>query len=182
MAILEKYFRHLILYDHLLGETPSFRNIHAGGFRYENENKELVTPIKQISFSIAIPVDVVINYDIEKFAVSINDFTQERINKMHRMMFDTIDKVTNLTGNIVNAEGKPFNADMFLEMLEKVEIQFDRQGEPIMPSLILNPKLLEKIKDTKLTKEQEERKNKILEAKKQDYYAKKRYRKLSYIN
>jgi len=40
--------------------------------------------------------------------------------------------------------------------------------------------MAEKMKNTKFTKEQEERRTRILEEKRKEFYAKKRYRRLSY--
>jgi hypothetical protein len=49
-----------------------------------------------------------------------------------------IDKVTKETGNVVHAGGRPFTSDIFLELAEKVQLDFTSTGTPIWPTLNLN--------------------------------------------
>jgi hypothetical protein len=180
--ILQKYFRHLISSEPILGEIQSYKTIHAGGYRYKNEKKELLSPLTRIAITIEIAGEDIMNYNIEKFAEIIYDFTFERINQMHLMMLETVKNITDFTGNVIDAQGKPFSFDLFLDMLEKLEIRFDDNGNPILPSMVVGTELFKKIKDTKMTKEQEERHNQIIDAKRKQYYAEKRNRRLSFIN
>lgn len=178
--ILQKYFKHLISSEPILAELQSHKAIHAGGYRYKNENKELLSPLTRIAFTIEITGEDIMNYNIDKFVESIYDFTSEQINNMHLMMLDTIKNITDFTGNVIDAQGKPFSFDLCLDMLEKLESRFDNEGNPILPSIIRGSELLE-IKDMKKTKEQEDRYNQIIDAKRKQYYAKKRNRRLSFI-
>jgi hypothetical protein len=179
--ILERYFNNLISSDAIFKDIGSHRTIHVGGFRYKKEDTELLTPLKQISSTIEISLEVITKYDLETLVKSVHEFTQERIEMMHRTMYDTVDQVTTLVGNTVDGGGKPFNPDLLLDMLEKVDVPFNERGEPIIPTLVMHPDVYRKAKDTKFTKGQEERQKQILDKKKQEYYAKKRYRRLSYI-
>ena len=64
-------------------------------------------------------------------------------------------------------------------MLERMEIEFDEHGEPILPTMIGPPAIAVKIEDNPITPEQEQRKAEILARKKTEFYAKKRTRRLS---
>jgi hypothetical protein len=181
LEILDKFFRHLWSSDPILKDIVSYRKLHRGGMRYEIQNKELITPPKQFPFTIRIPIECVINYDLVRFSEIIYEYTTERIVHTHKSMYDHVSKVTELTGNVVDAAGTPINADSFLDMIEKLEISFDEDGKPILPSITADPKVVKKLSEIKFTKEQEERQNRIFETKKREFYAKKRYRRLSYI-
>ncbi len=180
--ILQKYFKHLISSEPIIGEIQSHKTIHAGGYRYKNENKEFLSPLKQVSITIEITGEDIMNYNIEKFAESIYNFAYELIDHKHKMMLDTMKNITDFTGNVIDAQGKSFSFDLCLDMLEKLEMHFDDKGNPILPSIVVGTELFEKIKDRKMTKEQEDRHNQIIEAKRKLYYAKKRNRRLSYIH
>jgi hypothetical protein len=180
-CILERYFKYIISSDAILKDIGSHRELHTGGFWYEKEGKELLTPLQQISSTIEISLEAIAKYDLEILVKNVHEFTQERINMMHRIMYNTVEQVTTLVGNTVNGGGKPFNPDLLLDMLEKVYVPFDEKGEPIVPTIVMHPDVYKKSKDIQFTKEQEKRQKQILEKKKKEYYAKKRYRNLSYI-
>jgi len=180
--ILNKYFQVLVSADPILKQVGSVKTLHAGGFRYQNQDKELVTPLHKLSFTMEIPIKAIIDFDLAEFTKQVYNFTEQRIAEMHKMMYATLDKITQLTGNQVNAGGKPSSPDLILDMLEKVEIRFDDKGDPILPTLVVAPETGKKLADIKFTLEQEERQRKILEKKKKEFYAKKRYRRLSYLD
>jgi hypothetical protein len=64
-------------------------------------------------------------------------------------------------------------------MLEKMYIEFDEEGQPKLPSLVMHPNLYEKVKEIKPTKEQEKTRAEIIERKRSEYNAQKRTRRLS---
>jgi hypothetical protein len=68
---------------------------------------------------------------------------------------------------------------MILDLIEKIDFGFDDEGNPIYPTLVLSPKMIEKLKTIKPTPEQEQRKKRIIEQKRAIFNAKKRTRRLS---
>ena len=180
--ILQKYFQLLLTIDPLLRQIAGVKTLHAGGFRYQNQEKELVTPLHRLSFAMEIPFDTIVGFDLELFSNRIYDLSQQRIEQLHKMMFETLEQVTDLTGNQVDARGKTASPDLVLDMLEKVQLTFNKEGEPILPTLVVAPETGRQLSRMKFTKEQEERQRQILEKKKKEYHAKKRNRRLSYIN
>jgi hypothetical protein len=182
VKIMEKYFRYLNSQDVILKEIKSYRVLHGGGFRYQNDEKEAYSPIKEIMTDIVYKYDEIINFELESFCSKLYEMIMKRIEQMHKMMYAEISAATDLTGNKVDARGTKFNPDFLLDMLEKMEISFDENGEPNNLQLHVSPETYNKIKDQKFTPEQEKRHNDIIEKKKRIWYAKKRHRKLSYIN
>lgn len=179
--IVQKYLKYLISVEPILKEIQSCKTIHTGGFRYKNEKRELLTPLNQFSITIEFAVEDIVNYNIEKFSESIYKLTYAIIENMHKMIFDNLTIITDFTGNVINGKGKPFSFDLYLDMLKKTEIRFDDNGNPILPSIVAGHELSEKINNIKMTKEQEERRNQIIDTKRNQYYAKKCNRRLSYI-
>ena len=101
---------------------------------------------KCISSDFSISPDEIIEKGAKAFFSQIDNISKEFINQQSQVIFKKMEEVTERTGNIVNAKGK-FSPEVYLEALEKVTIDFDEFGNPLLPALILNPKDLEKIKD-----------------------------------
>ena len=64
---------------------------------------------------------------------------EEMARGMTRRMFDTLSEATDAIGNTVNAEGKPFSSDLYLEVLKKLELAFDPEGNWIPPQVAAAP-------------------------------------------
>ncbi len=181
VAIIEKYLHHLIKSNNVLKNIATARILHGGGFRYEINEKELITPIKEISTEITFTFDEVINFDLESLCATIYALCSAKIENIQRVLYKNISDASHLTGNIVDAGGAKLNYDLILNMLEKIEVDFDDSGNPIMPEFHMSTHLLPQLKDLKFSMEQEKKFNEIIEQKRKIWYAKKCYRKLSYI-
>ncbi|OGU36847.1 MAG: hypothetical protein A2315_08530 [Ignavibacteria bacterium RIFOXYB2_FULL_35_12] len=182
IKIVEKYYHHLYNQDNILHQIRSFKILHGGGFRYESKGKESVSPIKELSMEIFYKYEEVRDFELESFCQKLNEMVINRLGQIQKMMYSEIISATELTGNKVDAKGAKMNPDLILDMLEKIEIRFNEDDEPILPQLHLAPQQFNKIKDMKFTPEQEKRQQEIIDNKRKKWYAKKRYRKLSYLD
>jgi len=116
------------------------------------------------------------------FTLNFYKFSKERVEKVNQEFFNTVNQITNLTGNLIDAKGRKVSSDLFFELLEKMYIPFDDEGNAIMPSWIAGPELASQIIKLKETNEDKEKLQSIIEKKKKDFYAKKHYRRLSYVD
>ena len=180
--IIEKYFRHLYDQDDVLHQIRSFKMLHGGGHRYESHGKESTSPLKGLSTELNYKFEEIINFELELFCQKLYEMVINRLGQLQKMMYNEIINTTELTGNKINAKGTSLNTDLLLDMLEKVEIRFNDNGEPILPELHLAPKQFNKLKELKISPEQEKRRHQIIDKKRKKWYAKKRYRKLSYFD
>lgn len=182
VRLLEKYFFSLSSQDPFLGRIGNQPDYHGGGFHYENEGEHLVTSLSEIKIETNTTIDDIINYDIEKISENIYSLANQRLQQMFKIFITTMDQITNLTGNITNAQGKPFSLDMILDLLEKVDIGFDGEGNARLPQILVGPDLGDKMKNLKMTESQEKRFAEIIEKKKKEFYDQKCYRRLSFID
>lgn len=53
--------------------------------------------------------------------------------------YDNISEAAKRVGNALDAKQQPVSAEMVLEMLSKIAIEFDENGRPRMPSLLCHP-------------------------------------------
>jgi hypothetical protein len=180
--ILWKYRQHMISLDPIFKQIDTVKNLHAGGFRYQENNKEATIPINKMIQKIEITRNTIVNFDIETFTISVFEVIKQQIDEMYKMMFTSLSTITQLTGNTYNANGKPLNVEMILEMIEKIQIHFDENDNPILPKLIAATEIYKKLSKLEFTHEHNERLKNIIENKRREYYAKKCHRRLSYIN
>jgi hypothetical protein len=179
---IRKYFRYMVSLDPILNQIGWVRTLHAGRFLYKENGKVTTTSLNKISLPIEISHATIANFDLEAFVQIIHSLAEQHVAEIHRIMYRTLDTVTGLTGKHFDAKGEPPNADMILNMLESLPIKFDENDEPILPKIIAGPDLIQKLANIRFSPEQEEREKRIIERKRQEFHAKKRYRRLSYIN
>lgn len=95
-------------------------------------------------------------------------------------LVDGLNKVTEATGNSVNAGGKRLDHDVMYEVLEKMEFSLDKNDELVMPTLIMHPDQAEKLRDLPPPTEAQRRKMEELKVrKKEEALARRRSRRLS---
>lgn len=101
---------------------------------------------KLISSKFKVKDEKIIEEGVKAFSSLIDKISGEMIKKQSQIFFKKMDEVTKRTGNVVSAKGKPISPEIILESLEKVVIDFDEFGNPILPSFVVHPKQYEKIK------------------------------------
>ncbi len=93
---------------------------------------------------------------------------------------ESMGKVTEGTGNVVDAGGRRFGFDVLYETLEKLEFSVDENGELVMPSLVMNPADAKKLQDLPpLTDAQQQALDELKEGKREEALARRRRRRLS---
>ena len=83
----------------------------------------------------------------EEIRERMDRVAQEMAQKISRSYYATLDHVTEQTGQVIDASGRQFSKDMFLQALQSVDIAFDDRGEPIMPTLVMHSQLLGPLRD-----------------------------------
>ena len=75
----------------------------------------------------------------------INSVTEEMAAKMAKLFYERLTKSAEEVGNVVSAGGEPFSIDLFFEMLEKIDWDFDEAGNPSQLMCPVNPRLFPSI-------------------------------------
>ena len=95
------------------------------------------------------------NLTSEKIQEIITKIAEDMARQMSQNMFAEISRVTKSIGNEVNLNGQPFEKESFLEVLSKIDIDFDENGKMKSPSIIMSPKMWEENKDRFATWEED---------------------------
>ncbi len=96
--------------------------------------------------------------------------------------FKVIGDVIEETGNTVNAGGQKLSLDLFLESIGKMSISFDKNGEPVLPTIVINPKMADEwrrlIAEAENNAEHKAKFDELMKQKKEEYDAEQASRKL----
>jgi len=153
----------------------------------------LEVPLGMMSSVVTISKNDIYDFDLEKICIEIFEFSQSFLRDMRKTMLTTLTQVTDFTGNVVDAKGKGFSKDLLLDLLDKIDIDFDDQGVPqLAKMLVFNnatkfgtdetdvPKIIESFssEDDSFKKRYEE----IMSKKRKAYYVEKGCRGLSRID
>ena len=97
-------------------------------------------------------------------------------------LLSKMDEISSKTGNVVDGQGQPFSPDLLLRVLEKVHIDFDDNGNPMMPTLMVSPELGERIKgklpDWEKDLEHKKKFDELIERKRKEWNDRESHRKL----
>lgn len=137
---------------------------------------------KEIGTSITIKLDEAPELDPTKIREKISTAAREIVKQQMGMFFTTIEGIAEKTGNKVDARGKPFTPELVHELLRKIQIDFDDEGNPYLPSIIVGPDVAKQIegkfeeweKDPKFKKEFD----KIIRIKREEWRDRESNRKL----
>ncbi len=144
LTIIKVTFHQKVREDGLIGairETPYFE-----GNRFENkdvEGESETSSPKLMAIPISVERAAIIEHGVDAYAKVMMEAVAVQQQQLSQMFRDKMDEVTEKTGNRVNAGGRPLSADLFLDMLEKVEIDFTDEGEPDFSAvrIVLSPEM-----------------------------------------
>jgi hypothetical protein len=116
---------------------------------------------------------------LESFITSIDIASETGLRSLMSQIFERIGQVCDATGNTMDAQGQPISHDFMRQILEKVEMRFDEEGNH-GTVFCLPPTVIEQLKALPPpTAEQEQEWNELIERKRREFNARKRYRQLS---
>ena len=118
----------------------------------------------------------------EQILKKLDDAANELAIQQSKLFYNRIDEATRKAGTSFSADGKPFCIEHFFEMLDKISIDFDENGKPIMPSINIGKDMEESVRNV-ISESGKDPQNKkrfddIIERKKEEWRVRKSNRKL----
>lgn len=163
--------------DHILGQIQHVPVVHGGSTRQVSEPKIVDTKMQTHRVDVIIHLDWYRKTDTEAFTEFLYEMWEKFASQAKKALFEMLSLTTEAVGNSFNAAGKNF-WDARIEMLDGLEMRFDEHGNH-NTEFILHPDTARKLEENPPTPEQQKRWEDALNAKREEYYAKKRTRRLS---
>lgn len=104
------------------------------------------TEFREFRAESEIPKKTLLYSTLNEILECFLPMVESMANDHEKMFLEVMQQATEKTGNVVDGRGKPFSLEMFLEVLEKIQIDFDADGNPRMPTLTISPPMEAKIK------------------------------------
>jgi hypothetical protein len=120
-----------------------------------------------------------INGNYETFFAGLDSAAEQGLASIMPRVFEQISEITDAAGQTINAAGRPLSHDLITQMLEKIDIDFDENDNPKMPTLVMHPKMAERLRALGEPSEEDTRRfNELIERKRKEFHARRRTRRL----
>jgi hypothetical protein len=163
--------------DDILGQIQSHSVAHGGTMRQVSEPKIVDTKMKEFRTDVIIELDWYRKTDVEKFVEFLYGLCEALSSQAKKYLFETVSLTTEAVGNSFDLQGRNI-WDAQIEMLKQTEMRFDEDGNHHW-KFYVHPDTAKKLAENPPTPEQEKRWEEAINAKREEYYAKKRTRRLS---
>ena len=170
--------------DPVLAMIRTVRQHEGGRHVYStDEGRRRSTDYQPTVAEITISQHETVDWGMKEIVQRADEMADQMIGKIVPGMFATLREATDEVGSVVDAKGKPFSFEVFLEAIEKVQIDFDEKtGQARLPTMVVDPKLGEHVRkllpDWEQNDEYKRRMNEVLERKKVDWDDREGNRKL----
>jgi len=145
---INSYMRELISRESLFSLIREEKCFEGDKMITEDKSGEVdSSPFKEITVDQVVVRQDVITKGIYAFIESINEVAERFKKEKAMLMFSKLNEVAEKNGMTVDGKHKPFSFDLFIEMLDKMQIDFDDNGEARMPTVVVNPSLAAVIKE-----------------------------------
>jgi len=147
---------------------------------FEGHNSAIVRPngeedeteIREFSAESEIPSKTVLYANLDEILQCFLPVAEAMASDHEKMFFEVMRETTKKTGNVVDGGGQPLSHEMILEVLETIQIDFDADGNPRMPTMMISPAMEPRIKeliDDPAAKNFEKEQQKIIEKKRLEW-------------
>jgi hypothetical protein len=167
----------LVKMDNILGKIQTIPTSHGGTTRQVSEPEIYDTEMRLISLEITMDSRWIAQTDVENITVFIWEISQRFISQLKKYFFEVFSKTTEAVGNVFPAQGMNIH-EAQIEMLKGLEMRFDKEGNHNY-EFIVGEEMARKIRENPPTPEQMQKWEEAINAKREEYYAQKRTRRLS---
>lgn len=114
--------------------------------RPDGRNEE--TELQTASAETSIRFDEVPHLSIQDRLTKLDEAAPEMARQISEYAFGQINEAVERVGNVVYGGGKALSPEVYLEVIEKIHLDFDANGKPRELSLVIPPHLEQRAKET----------------------------------
>jgi len=124
----------------VLGQIPIRAQKEGRESSYQDEQGKIrKIDYQKKSVTISRHIEEARGMSLDEFIATAREPGTGMGNEMMKGLFEKLDEVTKETGNVVNAGGKGLTPDLFLDCLEKIQVDIGPDGNPQWPTLHMGP-------------------------------------------
>lgn len=146
----------------------------------DRQGLDIVLDPGKISTDVSSDLQAVRTGDYERLYEAMYESADSMAEQLVGHFVERMNKVTEGTGNVTDAGGRPFGFEVLYEALERLDFSVDENDALVMPSLVMHPTQAAKLRDLPpLSSEQQRKLDELKERKKEEALARRRRRRLS---
>jgi len=100
---------------------------------------EEIAALHEVSGRGSIKNDDIRSVHLEALAEMLFNIAQGLQEGRGRTFYSELNSILHKAGRASNAKGEPFTFELWLQVLENMEFEFDEQGNPIWPTMVIPP-------------------------------------------
>jgi hypothetical protein len=167
----------------IIGESPFHVNHEGHQWNLNRiDGSKDNQPYHEIQAIFHVQISEVPDLTPDKIRLKLDKIAEEMAQQISKNVFEEIIKATRQAGNEVNAHGQPLSQELILQMFEKIDLDFDKNGNWKPPSIIMHPDMWAAKKDEIKSWETDEgfltKQREIIARKKEEWRDRENHRKL----
>jgi hypothetical protein len=178
-----RYLRTLVRNEPLLSQIKIVHHFEGNIMSVMTEDGGTdASEYKEFSANYSVDIGEIIEKGPMLVLENASKVAEEMKKKQSELLFKKIGDVTRKAGTDVDSKGKPFSHELFLESIKKIWIDFDKDGTPHLPTVLVSPELGAKLRtllpEWEKNAEYERQFNEVIEQKRKEWNARESNRKL----
>jgi hypothetical protein len=110
------------------------------------DGSEDETKMREVSAETRFAVDEIRELHLPKLLEKLDATVQEMAATQARHFYETMSEGVQKVGNTIDGGGQRFTAELFLQAMEKIWIEFNADGSPQMPTVHISPNQTDDVK------------------------------------
>jgi hypothetical protein len=144
---INNYLRGSTKASPIMSKIRVVRQFEGDSMAIQTEDGETdASPYEEIREEFKIDLGAIIENGPTALVENIQNAAETMSQKQSELVFKRISEVVDKSGRTVNGGGKPFSFEVYLEGLQTVDIDFDKDGKPRLPVLCGPPTFAAKVK------------------------------------
>lgn len=111
------------------------------------EGTSRYSEMKPLEAHFEFPTSVIEKGDRDAFRQSVNTGIVKLRDASLKLMFSSVSDICDETGNSIDLGGNPLTVDGVCQLFEMIEIPFDKNGQPEMPTIIVPPDQKDQVRE-----------------------------------
>lgn len=139
--------KHKVLLG-VFGNLPAYRNHEGHKWTLDrSDGSKDSQPYHEIQAMLNLKISEIPDLSPEKLRLKLDKLAEDMARQASQSMFAEISRVTNQVGNAIDAKGQPLTKELFLQMLDNLDLDFDENGNWNPPTIVMHPDLWAAKKD-----------------------------------
>jgi hypothetical protein len=167
----------------LAAQLRRIRQHEGDRFIFEDDEGH-VTEKRHLTFQA--PVQLPLRKPISETSLAVTEQLERAAESIaaqsEGLLFTAVQEAVESVGNAYDARGKEFHPNMMWDMLESIHVDFDKHGEPELPTIVLHPDMLaairHKLPEWEADPDLKKRRTEVLQRKKEEWRDRESHRKL----